>query len=200
VKNLLTVVTALARRTLHSSASPDAFVSAFEGRLKAFGRTHNALTQDKWAGVMLRQLVSSELQPYKEQYRDRMRIDGPPVLLRPKAALALGMTLHELASNAVKFGAFSSAAGRVDVTWETTAEEPPHRLVLRWREAGGPKVSHPVRKGLGRKLIEETLHYELGAAVRLAFEPQGVSCVIEFDLTKDVGEIPPVVELKESES
>jgi two-component system, chemotaxis family, CheB/CheR fusion protein len=189
VKNSLAIVSALARRTLRNSPSPAAFVQAFEGRLKAFGRTHNALTQERWVGVGIGQLVTNELQPYKGRDPNRTRVSGRTVLLRPRAALALGMTIHELASNAVKFGALSMS-GRVEVSWEVAEPSADAKVVLHWRESGGPRVTEPVHKGLGRRLIEEMLTYELGARVSLSFPPEGLRCRIEFPLSREIGELP----------
>jgi two-component system CheB/CheR fusion protein len=189
VKNSLAIVNALARRTLRSSSSPSAFVAAFEGRLKSFGRTHNALSQERWAGVGIAQLINNELQPYRSRDQYRTKIEGPPIMLRPRAALALGMTIHELASNAAKFGALSTT-GRVEISWELESTTQP-KVVLHWRESGGPRVSEPTHKGLGRKLIEEMLTYELGARVMLNFQPEGLHCTIEFPLSHEIGEPPP---------
>jgi two-component system CheB/CheR fusion protein len=186
VKNSLAVVGALARRTLRNSQSPEGFVNAFESRLKAFGRTHNALTTENWIGVELRQLIQAELLPYKGEHYERTRVGGPAVLLRPNAALAFGMTIHELASNAVKFGALSST-GRVAITWEVTPGSPHPLLVLTWVETGGPPVKEPSRTGLGRRLIAEMLQYEFGAKVTLSFDPAGVQCRIEMPLTHESG-------------
>jgi two-component system CheB/CheR fusion protein len=190
VKNSFAVVSALARRTLRTSPSPAAFVAAFEGRLKAFGRTHNALSQERWVGIGIAPLVTNELQPYKGRDQYRTAVSGPPVLLRPRAALALGMTIHELASNAVKFGALSTA-GRVEVFWQVIEAAPESKVVLHWREGGGPRVTKPTHKGLGRRLIEEMLAYELGARVALSFQPEGLRCTIEFPLSREIGELPP---------
>jgi two-component sensor histidine kinase len=198
VKNSLAIVNALARRTLRSSPSSTAFVAAFEGRLKAFGRTHNALSQERWAGVGMAQLVSNELQPYRSRDQYRTKVDGPPVMLRPRAALALGMTIHELASNAVKFGALSTT-GRVEVSWQVESSPGP-KVVLHWRESGGPRVSEPTHKGLGRKLIEEMLTYELGARVTLNFQPEGLRCTIEFPLSHEIGELPATGDEPRSQS
>ena len=197
VKNSLAVVSAMARRTLRNSQSPDAFVGAFERRLKAFGRTHNALSEENWQGLPLKQLATAELQPYMSENYERARISGPPILLTPKAAIALGMTVHELASNAMKYGSLSST-GRVDVAWELTGATPTPILALRWTESGGPKVAAPKNPGLGHRLIKEMPEYELGATVTLNFEPTGVQCRIEMPLTPDVGAVLPAVDLPES--
>src|SRR5262249_17794191 len=154
VKNSLAIVTALARRTIKASETPAAFVSAFEGRLKSFGRAHDALSHENWAGVDMRQLVLSELRPYKGG--DRTHVEGPPVLLRPKAALAFGMTVHELASNAVKFGPLA-ATGRVDVRWELTDGAKDPRLQFRWSESGGAPPAPPPPNRLGPELIAEVI-------------------------------------------
>jgi two-component sensor histidine kinase len=110
-------------------------------------------------------------------------------MLRPRAALALGMTIHELAPNAAKFGSLSST-GRVEVSWQVESSSEP-KVVLHWREIGGPQVNEPTHKGLGRKLIEEMLTYELGARVTLNFRPEGLHCTIEFPLSHEIGELPP---------
>jgi len=196
VKNSLAIVGALARRTLRNSQSPEGFVTAFESRLKAFGRTHNALTQENWIGIGLRHLILAELQPYKGEHYERTRVSGPAILLRPNAALAFGMTIHELASNAVKFGALSSA-GRVAITWEVAPGSPHPLLILNWVESGGPPVKEPSRTGMGRRLIAEMLQYEFGAAVTLTFDPAGVQCRIEMPLTHDSGALMTEPQLPE---
>jgi len=188
VKNSLAIVSALARRTLRNSASPEAFVQAFENRLKSFGRTHNALSQEDWAGIALRQLATAELQPYRSQHYERILMSGPNILLRPKAALAFGMTIHELASNAVKYGALSSS-GRVEIGWELSEAHSPQQLAFRWIESGGPKVGTPSTNGLGRRLIMELMEYELGATVSLTFDPAGVQCRVELPLIPDIGQV-----------
>jgi diguanylate cyclase len=173
VRNTLAAVQSMARHTLEGER-----VDAFLGRLAAFAQTHTLLAQGRWRGARLRALVGAAL----EAYDGRVHLDGPDVLLQPRATQALGMVLHELATNAAKYGAWSIPEGRVAVRWRVRAGDP-RRLVVEWTEHGGPAVKPPSRRGFGTRLVEWSLVHELDGSAELDFGPEGLCCAIELPLT-----------------
>jgi two-component sensor histidine kinase len=181
VKNTLATVQSLARQSLRGAASPDLASQTLEARLMALSQTHNLLTQRHWQGAALGDVLAAELAPYMEGARPRVRLQGPPVNLPPQAALALGMTFHELATNAAKYGALSMPEGEVAITWEADRGESP-RVRLCWVESGGPPVEEPTRRGFGSRLIERGVRNELGGVLRLEFRREGLRCEIELPL------------------
>jgi PAS domain S-box-containing protein len=175
VKNTLASVQAIAAQTLAGSASPESFRKAFESRLMALSQTHNLLTA-------LDDILDQELRPYLAHAIDRK---GPPVDLPARAALALGMTLHELATNAAKYGALSAPEGRLTISWTLHAEHNVEKLTLRWTECDGPPVSPPTRRGFGSKLIQRSVGGELGGGVTLDFRPEGLSVELIVPLERE---------------
>jgi two-component sensor histidine kinase len=187
VKNNLSVVLALAEESVRSSTSMEQFSQAFIGRVRALAKTHAALAAARWQGVRLRNLVDLILETYTigaaAGVPARASIAGEAVQLSPKAASALCMTLNELLTNAVKYGAFSTPEGRVSVTWNITPMPAgPPLLRILWTETGGPLVRPPARRGLGSQLIEDGIAYELAGMVRTDYHPLGVVCTIEVPL------------------
>jgi PAS domain S-box-containing protein len=177
VRNTLATVQALATQTLRSASSEER--DAFFARLRALGGAHDLLTRQDWNRARVHEIVQHALAPFRERHRDRVATEGvETVLLDANKALLLTMALHELATNAVKYGALSNATGRVHVGWEQT---PKNALRLRWQESGGPAVKPPERKGFGSQLIERALDGGQGAA-RFEFAPQGVMCTLEIAL------------------
>jgi two-component sensor histidine kinase len=176
VKNTLATVQAMAVQTL-KGADADAR-DAFIARLFALSGQHDLLTLDNWEGASFEGVVRRALRPWREDERVRFHVEGPPVHLEPKRALALGMGFHELAANAARHGALSNASGTVEVRW--TADPTEGRLKLRWEEKGGPPVSPPAHRGFGLRLIEDGLPREISGTVRMAFPPEGVIC--EWDM------------------
>jgi two-component sensor histidine kinase len=172
VKNTLATVQAMAIQTLKGAdlAARDAFIS----RLFALSGQHDLLTLDNWEGASFEGVVRRALRPYRENGKARFHVEGPPVYLDPKRALALGMGFHELATNAAKYGALSNAAGTVHVGW--TIDPDSQMLSLRWEERGGPPVSPPQHRGFGLRLIEHGLGREISGAVQLVFAPGGLVC------------------------
>uniref|UniRef100_UPI0038B3BA91 CheR family methyltransferase n=1 Tax=Falsiroseomonas selenitidurans TaxID=2716335 RepID=UPI0038B3BA91 len=165
VRNMLQVVNAVAASTLRRAISLPDFAEAFTGRLKALGRAHELLAQKGWTAVDLKTLIEKEIEPYLDHPR-RAGLVGPAVLLTSKAALALGMVLHELATNATKHGALSNAVGRIDVAWSIEGPALAQVLVLRWAEQGGPpQAVVPARRGFGTELIGRLLKYDLGGTM-----------------------------------
>ena len=142
--------------------------------------------------MALRALITTELAPYDRQ-QGSLAIAGPDVALTPKAGLALAMAMHELASNAAKYGPLSTVSGRLEVRWTITGGTDNKILALSWAESGGPAVKAPTRRGFGTTLIERALTHELDAEVRREFAVSGLRCTIEIPLTKDVGRARPAL-------
>lgn len=180
VKNSLATVQSIAMHTLGSAESPAAFNRQFNERLMALSEAHNLLTRGDWLGANLLDVISQELAPYQGVDGSRVALRGGEVRLDPKETLALGMVLHELATNAAKYGALSADAGLVDVMWESRLDGDAPSLRLTWTERGGPPVNPPRRRGFGSRLIERGLGHELGARTALSFNPAGVECVIDL--------------------
>ncbi len=172
VKNTLATVQAIAQQTLRGAEDPAAFAQAFESRLLALSQTHNALTDSQWAGAGLRQILGQELGPYGAE---RVAMEGPDVHLPARVALALGMVFHELATNAAKYGALSTA-GRLLLTWSVTDDD---SLAFEWRETGGPPAVGPKRRGFGSRLIERSIAIELRGHIAADYEKDGL--VVRFD-------------------
>jgi two-component sensor histidine kinase len=157
----------------------DEFAKSFEGRLQSMTAAHSLLSQTRWHGVGLADLVRDQLAPYATEAN--AKISGPNILLTPVATQAVAMVLHELVTNAAKYGALSGPAGQVSVEWDKTAgADAAATLTLVWREIGGPPVVTPAQAGFGMNLIRDLIPYELSGRVDLAFSPEGICCTIEF--------------------
>ncbi len=180
MKNTLQTVQAIASQTLRSTSTEDR--SAFAGRLQALANAHDLLTLESWNRAPLRDVVGRVLQPFQEQHRERFLIVASDDLwLSADRSVLLALVLHELATNAVKYGALSNGHGQVSLTWKKISNGDPAKIVLEWIEAGGPPVSRPENKGFGSLLIERVVGSELGA-VRFNFPPEGVTCTLEMTL------------------
>lgn len=177
VKNTLAVVQAIARQTFKQAGAPEAG-RAFEGRLAALAVAHDLLTRERWDSAPLARLAADALRADGARGA-RVALSGPEVLLPPKQAVAVTLALHELFTNALKYGALSNEEGRVALEWQWTGDE---GLRLAWTEAGGPPVSPPKRRGFGSVLIERALAHDCDATVRLDYLPAGLSCRIEMSL------------------
>jgi PAS domain S-box-containing protein len=184
VKNTLATVQSLASQTARGAPTPEAFRESFEGRLIALSKAHDQLTRHRWESAELRALLSAILAPYAGTAAERVVLRGDDVVLRPRAVLTLAMALHELTTNAAKYGALSVPAGRVEIAWEPGAAGPDGRPMLRiaWEEKDGPPVAEPQRHGFGSRLIERGVAADLGGRVVLSFAPAGLCCTIEFPL------------------
>jgi PAS domain S-box-containing protein len=176
VKNTLAVVQSLAAQSLRSAQVPRETSAAFEGRLMALAAAHDLLTRESWEAAELRAVVGEALRPFDQGHR--FDISGPDLRIRPQAAVSLTLALHELATNASKYGALSNAAGRVAVDWTITEAEP-RTIRFVWRESGGPPVAPPARRGFGSRLIRQGLAGEVGGTVTLDFPPEGLVCAFE---------------------
>lgn len=170
-KNLLAVIQAMARQTAKHARSTERFLQLFSARLQALARSHDLLVQESWYGASLYDLVRSQLGHYLDREKSPVSVEGPVVQLKPEAAQSIGLALHELATNAAKYGSLSRVRGRVRVTWNRL---PDGSIELRWVESKGPKVSAPKRQGFGSMVIEHNLARAIDAKVDMNFAPDGL--------------------------
>lgn len=194
VRNTLGVVRSIARRSAESSSTVEEYASHLDGRLNAFARTQALVTRDPEGGVDLEYLVVEELLAYDAREGEQMRVSGPKVRFRPKAAETFALAIHELATNALKYGALSQPSGRIEVSWRIDESTEPAQLMFEWREQGGPKVPPPPRKGFGTELIERTLAFELKGRTTMAFNSGGLQCTISIPLSKGSFHTPAVAD------
>jgi PAS domain S-box-containing protein len=182
VKNTLATLQSIVTITARTAASVEQFRDTLNGRILALSDAHSLLTQHRWGGVALRTVAERALAPFGGQ-PGRIVLGGEPVVLGARAALAVAMALHELGTNAVKYGALSTLAGSVRLDWRTEPDgDRGPMLLLSWNERDGPRVEPSPRVGFGSRLLRQGLAHELGASVQLEFEPAGVSCRIRFSL------------------
>ncbi|MHB0705468.1 HWE histidine kinase domain-containing protein [Roseomonas mucosa] len=186
VKNTLANIQALVRHTKSGAGNLEGFVHDFDRRIRAMAVAHSLLTSTRWEGADLRALAEEELRPYRNASEQRVIVAGPEVRLKPKAALALSLALHELATNAAKYGGLSVPEGQVAVTWSMDGE----RIILHWVESGGPPVQPPRRRGFGSTVVERGLSYELGGQAKLNFDPAGLRCAVTIPLKQLVESAP----------
>lgn len=177
VKNVLATVQSIASQTLLQSPSPESFKTAYFGRLRALARAHDLLVDEGWAGADIRQLVRGTLRPYRSE---QIEADGPALAVRPKAGVALVMILHELATNANKYGALSAPSGTLRIAWRRQDLDGQSQVQLDWIETGGPLVTPPSRRGFGSDLIERGTAYELRGKAVLDYREEGVHCTLTF--------------------
>ncbi len=188
VKNTLSMVQAIAMRTFRDAPDLPAAQERFAARLLALAQANDLLTGERWAGASIQGAISQAVKPHQHDAA-RCRVEGPDIRISPKTALALALALamHELSTNAVKYGAWSKDRGVVEITWtieDQGADE--RRLQIEWRERGGPAVVAPTSRGFGSRLIELGLAGEMNAQVALRFEPEGVRCIIAAPLSFEV--------------
>ena len=173
VKNTLAVVQSIVHQTLRNGSDAAAVRSNLEGRLSALSAAHDVLTRENWTSASMREIIANAIAPFCSD--ERCTVEGPELRLNPKTAVSLALAIHELATNAAKYGALTNEHGRVSVTWTAEGD----RLKLSWREEEGPEVRAPANRGFGTRLIERGLAGELGGTVRVDFEPTGVVCTID---------------------
>ncbi len=184
VKNTLTTVQSIASQTLRTTETPAQFKDAFEGRLLALSKTHNLLTRKSWREAELRDVAEQELAPYRKQGDERVTLNGPNVRLPARYAINLGLVLHELVTNAAKYGALSTNTGRLEMSWTIVeSEDRPDQLRIHWVESGGPPVAPPKRQGFGSRLIRRSIEGELGGYMVLNFAEGGVAYDISVPLS-----------------
>ncbi|PZN94314.1 MAG: hypothetical protein DCF31_09910 [Alphaproteobacteria bacterium] len=175
VRNILTKVSAIARRTARGTATMGQFIKDFEPRIASMARAHQMLVHGGWERLGMTELVNSELQPYAPQVSGQIVADGPNVALSSRVAQALGMALHELATNAVKYGALSRPEGRLNVSWQTDADG---TLNIDWRESGMRDLASDSKVGFGSSIIDRILPSETSGTVKRTIAPDGLSCAI----------------------
>ncbi|MHC2019962.1 PAS domain-containing protein [Methylobacterium sp. CM6247] len=183
VKNTLALVQAIASQTFRNATDIDATREAFAARLISLGRAHDILTQASWTAAPIAEVIEGALSVHQQAGPSRIRISGPNVLLGAKPALSLALALHELATNAVKYGALSNETGFVDLRWHVVHEDEAPRFCLTWSEQGGPPIlTQPARRGFGSRLIERSFAAEVGGEVKLTYAPTGLVCRLEASL------------------
>jgi two-component sensor histidine kinase len=179
VKNTLQTVQSIAAQTFrHAQDIPDA-LRKFDGRVMAMGRANELLSEERWRNADMVDLVASALEAFRAKDKDRMHISGPNVPVGAPSAVMISMMLHELATNAAKYGALSNDSGEVFIDWRTVGEGSGARVLLNWRETGGPTVVAPERKGFGTALIQRGLTSQLGGSANIEFAPDGLRCTLE---------------------
>jgi PAS domain S-box-containing protein len=183
VKNVLATVQAVAAHTMGASSSMEHFVAALDGRIRSMGSTHELLSNRRWLGIPLAELVQRELAPYTTG--SNTEIDGPEVMLSAEASQTMGMVLHELVTNAAKYGALSAPSGRVSIRWHLPLNgDASDRLVIVWRESGGPTVVPPSKSSYGMHVVRELVPYELGGAIEHVLAPEGAQCQMTIPLAR----------------
>jgi len=188
VRNTLAVIRSIVRRTAENSETVEDFASHLDGRIGAFSRVQVAVTRDPLAGFDLAELISEELRACATREGEQFSLHGPQARLKAKVAESMSLAIHELATNALKHGAFTVDRGHIDVRWVKEQREGEAWLSLEWKESG--MMGRPVeqrREGFGTILLRHTLRYDLGAEVTRAYEPNGFRCEIAFPLASDAG-------------
>ncbi|WP_248304486.1 HWE histidine kinase domain-containing protein [Breoghania sp. L-A4] len=176
VKNTLAIVSAIASQTLRG-AGADAAVKIFQDRLGAFGKAHDILTAATSATAPIMEVVDSALAPHRTG-DDRFRVSGPPLTLGSKQSLSLALAIHELSTNAIKYGALSNDRGTVDIDWHETSANGEPVFTFHWKEHDGPRVTPPTRKGFGSQLISRTLTADFGADIDVRYDPEGLEVTL----------------------
>jgi signal transduction histidine kinase/CheY-like chemotaxis protein len=182
VKNTLAIVQSLARQSLRTVDGASAARDQLESRLVALAKAHDILTHERWEGAPLDRVVGDAVRAHRLDGRDQIELRGDPVWVSPRQAIALSMALHELATNAAKYGALSSDAGKVRICWERTNGGGEPYLRIAWSEHDGPEVSPPGRGGFGSRLLGKALAQDLGGEVELEFDARGVRCTMHVSL------------------
>lgn len=183
VKNTLAIVQALAQQSFKEKASPSEERRAFEARLATLSAAHDLLTSQSWKSASLGEVVEASMDAACGPDQGRREIGGPHIPLTPQTAVAFAMAVHELCTNAIKYGALSNDIGTLQVSWGIDGSPPEERLTFEWIERGGPPVERPTSRGFGTRMIERGLGAELNAKIRLDFESEGLSCLIDAPLS-----------------
>lgn len=181
-RNMMSVVQSIASQTFRNTEPGEDAGEVFEARLVAMARAHGLVTSDAAAPLTLRDLVRKTVEPFDSD-ADRVVIIGPDVTVPRRSAITMALAIHELATNAVKYGALSEEDGRVVVRWAVTGDQDAERLSWTWREEGGPKVGTPTRRGFGSQLIEHSLAAELKGTVKLSYRSEGLLCALDAPFT-----------------
>jgi PAS domain S-box-containing protein len=186
VKNTLSTVQSIVWQTLRTPSDPMVMRESIESRLFALSRSHDLLTREKWESAGLLDIVHDALEPFGVSggRADRIAVTGKNIRFPPKSALALGIAFNELATNAVKYGALSNAAGSILIEWTMETTPARQRLLLNWKEKDGPPVTPPAHKGFGSRVIERGLAHELEGITHLDYRPDGLVCTMDIPLPR----------------
>jgi PAS domain S-box-containing protein len=179
VKNTLATVQSIAKQSLRNAGVDLSVRDALEGRLMAIAATHNVLTDQNWSAASLRQIVDGSVTPYRSN-PGQLTITGQDLKVSPKPAVVMALAFHELAINALKYGALSAPGGHVDIRWHVESND---QLYIEWAERGGPEVRKPERRGFGSRIVELALPNELGGAVAVDYRSEGLRCSIRSPLS-----------------
>jgi len=183
VKNTLATVQSLAAQTARGTGSPEEFHQTFEGRLIALSQAHDHLTRRHWQSADLRDIVKGATAPHLSRPEEQIAIEGEAITVSPRIALTMALVLHEMTTNAAKYGALSRPEGRIEIGWHIE-QRPPKSPLLRveWRECNGPLVEPPAQPGFGSRFIQGSVTAELRGSVRMDFNPDGLLCAIDIPL------------------
>jgi two-component sensor histidine kinase len=184
VKNTLSTVQAVLGATARSSRSVEEFTHAFSERVQSLAKTHNLLTEDYWQSASLERMLRNELDPYSDGSAHRVLINGPEVELSADCAVPLSMAIHELTTNAVKYGALSASGGRIAVEWDVDEGEEEPRLNFCWREMGGPPTGKPARTGFGSVLLTRVIPVQCSAKTDLDYREEGLRFKMHMPIAK----------------
>jgi two-component system CheB/CheR fusion protein len=182
VRNMLTVVISLATQTLRQSKTLPEFGNNFMGRVNALAAAYTLLSRDNWTEVPLRDVLLEELRPFIGTDQHEVNIAGPPLFLKPRGALAFGMVVHELVTNAVKYGALSVPSGKIAIEWEVESRDDGDHIVWRWIEQNGPPITAPAAQAFGLSLIERSLNHELKGEAKFSFDLSGLQAILTLPL------------------
>jgi PAS domain S-box-containing protein len=187
VKNTLATVQSIVWQAFRNSADPAAIRESIEGRIFALSRSHDLLTRENWESAGLLDLIKEALEPFgiANGRAERFVIAGSNIRLPPKVTLTLGVAFHELATNAVKYGAFSNETGSISIRWAIEPAPEGDRIILHWRESDGPRVTPPSRKGFGSQVVERGLAHELEGSAHLDYQMNGLICTINIPVRRD---------------
>lgn len=174
-KNLMAVIQSIASQTARGVPSVDQFVARFSGRLQSLARAHDIITEEEWRGATLHELARAQVALYADWPSSRVSVEGPHIFLSPNAAQHIGLALHELATNAIRYGALSGRGGHVEISWERSEGADGRGVTLYWKEYGGPAVTKPGPTSFGRLMLEEIVPAAVGGKAELNFYPEGVS-------------------------
>lgn len=174
-KNLMAVIQSIASQTARGVPSVDQFITRFSGRLQSLARAHDIITEEEWRGATLQELARAQVTLYADWPSSRVTVSGPHIFLSPNAAQHLGLALHELATNAIRYGALSGSGGYVEITWSHVDNAGEKQVVFGWKERGGPPVDTPRAMSFGRLMLEQIVPAAVGGRAELSFDPEGVS-------------------------
>lgn len=187
LRNTLALLRAIIRQSAETREDVEGYATHLEDRLDAIIRAQDAA--DRSGEVDLHALIADELHHYRAAEGEQVRLNGPTVLLQPRAAQVLALAVHELAVNAVEFGALMVPGGQIEVEWRSATNEPDTPVTLVWKEAGVALPIEQRRRGFGTKVLEETLRYELKTETAIVFEPNGLCCTVKFPLKPQLGRL-----------